>query len=46
MPVILADETAWDAWLAGDIETALKLQQPLPANRLAVVATGQRQDAA
>lgn len=46
MPVILADETAWDAWLDGDVETALKLQQPLPADRLAVVATGQKQDAA
>ena len=46
MPVILVDETAWDAWLEGDIETALKLQQPLPAERLAVVATGQKQDAA
>jgi hypothetical protein len=30
----------------GDAETALKLQQPLPASRLAVVATGQKQDAA
>jgi putative SOS response-associated peptidase YedK len=42
MPVILADETAWHAWLEADLETALKLQQPLPANRLAAVATGQK----
>jgi putative SOS response-associated peptidase YedK len=46
MPVILADETAWHAWLEGDVETSLELQQPLPANRLAFVATGEKRDAA
>jgi putative SOS response-associated peptidase YedK len=45
MPVILIEET-WDTWLEADVATALTLQQPLPASRLTVVATGQRQDAA
>ena len=45
MPVILTDET-WDTWLGADTAAALKLQQPLSAERLAIVATGQRQDAA
>jgi hypothetical protein len=34
------------AWLEGDMETALKLQHPLPAERLAIIATGQHQDEA
>jgi putative SOS response-associated peptidase YedK len=45
MPVILTAET-WDTWLEADVTTALKLQQPFPAERLAIVATGQRQDIA
>jgi putative SOS response-associated peptidase YedK len=45
MPVILTEET-WDTWFEADLATALTLQQPLPASRLTVVATGQRQDAA
>jgi putative SOS response-associated peptidase YedK len=31
-----------DAWLEADVETALKLQRPLPAERLAIVALDQR----
>ena len=45
MPVILTGAD-WDTWLAADTATALTLQRPLPAERLFVVATGQRQDAA
>lgn len=45
MPVILTGED-WDTWLQADMPTALALQRPLPAERLVIVATGQRQDAA
>jgi putative SOS response-associated peptidase YedK len=45
MPVILTAET-WDKWLAADVATALNLQQPFPAGRLAIVAMSQRQDLA
>jgi len=45
MPVLLTAET-WDVWLEADAHSALALQQPFPADRLAIVATGQRQDAA
>jgi putative SOS response-associated peptidase YedK len=45
MPVILTG-AACDMWLQADTAAALKLQQPWPADRLTIVATGQRQDAA
>ena len=45
MPVILTGE-ACDAWLEADTAEALKLQRPLLADRLVIVATGQRQDMA
>jgi putative SOS response-associated peptidase YedK len=45
MPVIPTG-SACDLWLEADAAEALKLRQPWPADRLAVVATGQRQDAA
>jgi hypothetical protein len=45
MLVILTDEEC-DAWLEADVETALKLQRPLPAKRLAVVANGEHPDTA
>jgi putative SOS response-associated peptidase YedK len=44
MPVILTG-AACDVWLETDAAEALKLQQPSPADRLSVVARGQRQDA-
>jgi putative SOS response-associated peptidase YedK len=43
MPVILTAET-WDVWLEADTTDALRLQRPLPAERLTIVATGARQD--
>jgi len=45
MPVILTGN-ACDSWLEADTATALKLQQPWPADHLSVVATGQRQHSA
>jgi putative SOS response-associated peptidase YedK len=43
MPVILTAET-WDVWLAADTVDALRLQRPFLAERMALVATGARQD--
>lgn len=45
MPVILTGEDC-DLWLEAGPPIALALQRPLPSERLAVVATGPRQDAA
>jgi putative SOS response-associated peptidase YedK len=39
MPVVLADEEAWDLWLTGSTDEALALQRPCPAVRLAVRPT-------
>ncbi|HUE44938.1 MAG TPA: SOS response-associated peptidase [Aestuariivirgaceae bacterium] len=36
MPVVLADEPAWDQWLTGSTEEALELQQPCPAQSLMI----------
>jgi putative SOS response-associated peptidase YedK len=46
MPVVLTDPTEWDQWLAAETVEAVKLQRPLPAERLQIVATGARQDGA
>jgi putative SOS response-associated peptidase YedK len=46
MPVMLCDPEAWDIWLTGPVEEALELQSPLPPERLAIVATNNRADAA
>jgi putative SOS response-associated peptidase YedK len=43
MPVILTEPAEFDAWLETDAGTALKLQLPLPADRLRVVALDQRE---
>jgi hypothetical protein len=45
MPVIPTGDEC-DAWLEADVEIALKLQRPLPAERQAIVATGRRKGAA
>jgi putative SOS response-associated peptidase YedK len=44
MPVILPDEEAWDRWLTGSVEEALKLQSPLAPMQLAIVARGEVED--
>jgi hypothetical protein len=43
MPVILTEPAEFDAWLDSDVESALKLQRPLPADRLQIVALDQRE---
>jgi putative SOS response-associated peptidase YedK len=42
MPVILTSPEETDAWLTAPVEKALKLQSPLPAGVLKIVATGQK----
>jgi putative SOS response-associated peptidase YedK len=44
MPVILSEPKEWDTWLTGSVDDALQLQRPLPAERLAIVATNIRAD--
>ena len=44
MPVVLTEPAEWEAWLTGDFDTALKLQRPLPAERLAIIATRETSD--
>lgn len=46
MPVMLCDEPAWDSWLTGSAEEALKLQYPLESQRMGIVAKGQVEDRA
>ena len=43
MRAILTNPVEFDAWLEGDVESALKLQRSLPAVRLRVVALDQRE---
>jgi putative SOS response-associated peptidase YedK len=43
MPAILNEPAPWDAWLEADAGTALKLQRPLPAERLAIGTLDQRE---
>jgi putative SOS response-associated peptidase YedK len=45
MPVILTGEEC-DMWLDAPTPIALSLQRPLSADRLTIVATGPRKDAA
>jgi putative SOS response-associated peptidase YedK len=44
MPAILTTAEECDSWLSAEPEEALKLQRPLPADRLKIVATGDRKD--
>ena len=44
MPVMLCDEEAWDSWLTGSMEEALKLQCPLETRDMGIVAKGQVED--
>ena len=43
MPAIPTEPAEFDAWLEGDVESALALQRPLPADRLRIVALDQRE---
>jgi putative SOS response-associated peptidase YedK len=43
MPVILTEPAEFDAWLESDVESALRLQRPLPPEQLRVVALDQRE---
>jgi putative SOS response-associated peptidase YedK len=44
MPAMLCDEEAWDCWLTGSLEEALKLQCPLDPLRLGIIAKGEVED--
>jgi putative SOS response-associated peptidase YedK len=44
MPVMLTAAAEFDAWLDADVDEAIKLQRPLPADRLKIVAKGGRKD--
>ena len=44
MPVMLTSAEECDTWLSADVEEALALQRPLPAERLKIVAKGERKD--
>jgi putative SOS response-associated peptidase YedK len=44
MPVVLTSDEDYDTWLSAEPEEALKLQRPLPPDRLKIVAKGERED--
>jgi putative SOS response-associated peptidase YedK len=46
MPVILATPEEVYLWLEGETIEALKLQRPLPNERLRIVAQGEKEDQA
>jgi putative SOS response-associated peptidase YedK len=46
MPVMLTEPAEFDAWLSAPVEEALQLQRPLPAERLHIVASGEKADIA
>jgi putative SOS response-associated peptidase YedK len=46
MPVMLCDEEAWDGWLTGPVEDALRLQRSLAPARMGIVGTGAVEDRA
>jgi putative SOS response-associated peptidase YedK len=46
MPAILTTDEEYDAWLSAEPDEALKLQRPLSADQLKIVAKGEREDPA
>jgi putative SOS response-associated peptidase YedK len=46
MPVVLTKPDEIETWMTAPAEEALKLQQPLPDGKLAIVARGERKDEA
>jgi len=44
MPVMLTTPAEFDTWLTAEPDEALKLQRPLPADRLKIVAKAERKD--
>jgi putative SOS response-associated peptidase YedK len=46
MPAMLCDEEAWDSWLTGSMEDALKLQCSIEPARMEIVARGAVEDRA
>jgi putative SOS response-associated peptidase YedK len=44
MPVILISPEAIEMWLTAPVERALRLQRPLPADYIRIVATGEKED--
>ncbi len=45
MPVLLTTPGEWDTWLEGSHDDAIALQQPLPNEKLRIVASGEKMDA-
>jgi putative SOS response-associated peptidase YedK len=44
MPVLLTEPAEFDAWLSAPLGEALQLQRPFPAERLSIVAWGEKLD--
>jgi len=44
MPVLLTTDEEFETWLSAEPADALKLQRPLPADKMKIVAKGQRED--